>query len=174
MKSGRSSKQATNAVSPEAKHFTFPVPDAGQCNGTALRMATRRISQLYDVILAPCGLRSTQLSILTAIARSARPTISEIANAMVIDRSALAHNLKPLKRSGLVRIVADDGDKRTRLIVLTADGRAKLSEALPLWEEAQRSFRAAFGTKNAEAMRASLNILTSANFAQAFQGVKKD
>ena len=122
----------------------------------------------------PAGLRSTQLSILTAIARAARPTISEIANAMVIDRSALAHNLKPLERSGLVRIIADEGDKRSRLIVLTTEGRAKLSEALPLWEEAQRSFRAAFGTKNAEAMRTSLNILTSADFARAFQGGKKD
>lgn len=170
MKSGRSPKPDKNTIGAEAEHFPLRVPDAGECNGTALRMATRRISQLYDVILAPCGLRSTQFSILTAIARTARPTIGEIANSMIIDRSALAHNLKPLERGGLVRIVADENDRRTRLIVLTAAGRAKLSEALPLWEEAQRNFRRAFGAGSAKALRTSLRLLTSADFARAFQG----
>lgn len=172
MKSAFSLKQNKKTVAGKAWHSSLRVPDAGECNGTALRMATRRISQLYDVILAPCGIRSTQFSILTAIARAAKPSIGEIANSMVIDRSALAHNLKPLERAGLVQIVADESDKRSRLIVLTSDGVAKLSEALPLWEEAQRNFRIAFGTKNADKMRESLNILTSADFARAFQSDK--
>src|SRR5947209_371880 len=33
------------------------------CNCTALRKASRRVSQLYDEALAPCGLRVTQLAI---------------------------------------------------------------------------------------------------------------
>jgi hypothetical protein len=33
------------------------------CNATALRQASRRLTQLYDATLEPCGLRSTRLAI---------------------------------------------------------------------------------------------------------------
>ncbi len=35
----------------------------GGCNCTALRKASRRISQLYDTALAPSGLKTTQRAI---------------------------------------------------------------------------------------------------------------
>src|ERR1700758_603334 len=82
-------------------------PDASPetvCNGTALRKATRRVSQLYDAVLSPCGLRSTQRSILIHIARTGTPTMGDLAAALVLDRSALAHNLKPLERDGFVAV----------------------------------------------------------------------
>jgi hypothetical protein len=43
---------------------------AGQCRCTPLRKASRRVSQLYDAILAPCGLRTTQRAILNHISRA--------------------------------------------------------------------------------------------------------
>jgi len=49
------------------------------CNCTALRKATRRVSQLYDSALEPCGLRTTQRAILNQIARSGTPPIGELA-----------------------------------------------------------------------------------------------
>jgi DNA-binding MarR family transcriptional regulator len=145
------------------------IPEAGRCNGTELRRATRRVSQLYDAVLAPGGLRSTQWSILTQIARTERPNMGELASSLVIDRSALAHNLKPLERDGLVEIVVDQDDKRTRLATLTAAGRIKLTRAMPLWESAQRCFEAVFGAKNAVKLRASLKLIASPEFVQDFQ-----
>jgi DNA-binding MarR family transcriptional regulator len=170
-KIGKTTKRQ-NGMRKKSGELAVRIPEAGECNGTALRMATRRISQLYDVIFASSGLRSTQFSILTAIGRLMRPTIGELANSLVIDRSALAHNLKPLERNGLLQIIADDADKRSRLVVLTAAGIEKIAESLPLWEHAQRSFRDAYGTKNAEGLRAALKILASTDFALAFQGGK--
>ena len=58
--------------------------DVSPCNGTALRKATRRVSQLYDSVLAPCGLRSTQRSILIHIARAGAPTMGDLAAALVL------------------------------------------------------------------------------------------
>jgi hypothetical protein len=43
---------------------------ASRCNCTALRKASRRISQLYDAVLAPSGLKTTQRAILAQIRRS--------------------------------------------------------------------------------------------------------
>ena len=39
------------------------------CNGSALRKASRRLSQLYDAVLAPCGLSAAQRSILLQVER---------------------------------------------------------------------------------------------------------
>ena len=81
--------------------------NAALCNNSALRKATRRVSQLYDAVLAPSGLRSTQMAILTHIDRAGTPAMGELAAALVLDRSALGHNLKPLERDGLVELVAN-------------------------------------------------------------------
>ena len=144
-------------------------PSASVCNGTALRKATRRVSQLYDAVLAPCGLRSTQRSILIHIARAGTPTMGELAAALVLDRSALAHNLKPLERDGFVVVVVDPADKRTRLVTLTELGEVKLRESQRLWQKAQHRFETAFGSDDAIALRQSLTMISSDGFATAFQ-----
>jgi DNA-binding MarR family transcriptional regulator len=161
-KGGRRSAGAASA-----EPATLLVPPAGRCNGTAMRRAMRRVSQIYDAALAPCGLRSTQRSILIAIARAGRPTMGELAASLVLDRSALAHNLKPLEREGLVEVIADERDKRSRLVALTEAGRAKLAQSLPLWEDAQRRFERAFGEERAKALRATLDDIASPEFADA-------
>jgi DNA-binding MarR family transcriptional regulator len=151
------------------------LPEPNLCNGTALRKATRRVSQLYDAVLAPCGLRSTQRSILIHIARAGTPTMGDLAASLVLDRSALAHNLKPLERDGLVAVVPDPKDKRSRLVMLTERGNAKLQESMGLWKQAQDRFEAAFGSEQARAMRESLALISSPAFTDAFQspgGVK--
>jgi DNA-binding MarR family transcriptional regulator len=147
----------------------FAIPEANRCNGTALRKATRRVSQLYDTVLAPCGLRSTQHSILINIARAGTPTMGDLATALVLDRSALAHNLKPLERDGLVKVIVDRNDKRSRLVKLTARGEEKLHESMHLWKKAQHCFETAFGSEQARALRTSLALISSAEFPPAFQ-----
>jgi DNA-binding MarR family transcriptional regulator len=140
----------------------------GLCNCTSLRKATRRVSQLYDAILAPSGMRSTQRSILIQIARMGAPTMGDLAAALVLDRSALAHNLKPLERDGLVTVFADEKDRRSRLVRLTKRGEARLAESRTLWMDAQRRFEAAFGAKRADLLRASLALIASDEFVHAF------
>src|SRR5882757_6890962 len=126
------------------------------CNCTALRKATRRVSQLYDAALEPCGLRTTQRAILNHIARAGTPPVGELAEALVMDRGALAHNLKPLERDGFVEIRVDPKDRRNRLIALTRAGRAKLAESEVLWARAQRGFEAAFGAAKSASLRQDL------------------
>jgi DNA-binding MarR family transcriptional regulator len=138
--------------------------DSNRCNGTALRKATRRVSQLYDAALAPSGLRSTQRSILMHIARGGTPTLGELAQMLVLDRSALGHNLKPLERDGFVRIVVDPADRRSRLAQLTEKGEAKLRETATLWQAAQARFENAFGVEEARTLRATLAVIASENF----------
>jgi DNA-binding MarR family transcriptional regulator len=138
------------------------------CNCTALRKATRRVSQLYDSALEPCGLRTTQRAILNHIARSGTPPLGELAESLVMDRGALTHNLKPLERDGLVEVHVDPDDRRNRLVALTAAGRAKLAESEPLWKRAQAGFETAFGAAKSASLRNALEYLVSEDFVVAF------
>ncbi|MBR0798384.1 winged helix-turn-helix transcriptional regulator [Bradyrhizobium jicamae] len=138
-----------------------------RCNLTALRKATRRVSQLYDALLAPSGLRGTQRGILVHVARSGAPTMSELAAALVLDRTALNHNLKPLQRDGLVTVTVDKDDRRSRLVRLTKRGEARLAETRTAWQQAQERFETAFGAKQAADLRQTLELVASLEFGEA-------
>jgi DNA-binding MarR family transcriptional regulator len=140
-----------------------------RCHCTGLRKASRRISQLYDAALAPCGLKTTQRAILAQIGRSEPATVGALAEALVMDPGGLAHTLKPLDRDGLVAIGVDPDDRRNRLIRLTPAGRAKLAESDALWEAAHRGFEAAFGPVKSASLREALRVLVSGKFIEAFE-----
>jgi DNA-binding MarR family transcriptional regulator len=136
-----------------------PTPDGRvrECFVSAARKASRRLTQFYDSALEPSGLRSTQYTILAELARSATPpTLAELASALVSDRSAVGHNLRPLVRDGYVALEPGAGDRRERRIVLTARGQSKHGEARPLWQAAQNEFLAVHGRERSESLRAVL------------------
>jgi DNA-binding MarR family transcriptional regulator len=139
------------------------------CNGSSLRKAGRRLMQLYGEILAPCGLRQSQHSLLAHIARAGTPTMSQLANDMVLDRSALSHNLKPLERDGLVVLVADEVDRRSRRVRLTVAGQEKLAESTRLWTVAHTRFEQTYGVDKARMLRALLAEIYSDEFAERFE-----
>ncbi|WPB55042.1 MarR family winged helix-turn-helix transcriptional regulator [Xylophilus sp. GOD-11R] len=138
------------------------------CNGAALRKASRRVTQLYDTALAPSGISVAQRSVLVHIQRAGSPTMSELAYAMVLDRSALARNIRPLERDGYLVQSRDDADGRSRRLELTPAGSAKLAESNRLWRTAQRRFETVYGADRAVALRLALAEIFSDEFAEAF------
>ena len=114
-------------------------PMGGQsplCACHTLRMAARAVTQFYDGALRPAGLRVTQFSVLLTAARTGTATMTELAEALVVDRTTLTRNLKPLKDRGLIESVAGE-DRRERHIAITPQGRQALARAAPAWREAQ-------------------------------------
>jgi DNA-binding MarR family transcriptional regulator len=140
-----------------------------RCHCTALRKASRRISQLYDAALEPSGLKVTQRAILVQISRSETATVGALAEAMVMDAGGLAHTLKPLVRDGLVTIGPDPDDRRSRLIRLTAAGKARLKESDVLWEKAQQSFEKQIGRSQAKALHDIVGLLIANGFSEKFE-----
>jgi DNA-binding MarR family transcriptional regulator len=95
--------------------------------------------------------------------------VGALAEALVMDPGALAHTLKPLERDRLVTIEIDPEDRRNRLITLTAEGRAKLTETDALWAKAQRGFEIALGGPESEALRKALRFLVTDKFVSTFE-----
>jgi DNA-binding MarR family transcriptional regulator len=103
------------------------------------------------------------------IARSGSPPpLGELAEALVMDRGALTHTLKPLERDRMVEIRIDPEDRRNRLVALTAAGRRKLDESTALWKRAQQGFETAFGVAKSAALREALEFVVSEDFVSAF------
>ncbi len=139
------------------------------CHCTLLRKATRRLSRLYDMAVAPSGLKTTQAAILAEINRSQPSPMGELAEKLVMDAGALAHTLKPLERDGYIVVTIDERDRRNRLVSLTASGIEKMHETQALLAEAHRSFETAFGSGGSEALRKALYQLISEDFLETFQ-----
>jgi len=134
-------------------------PTRNACTCGSLRKASRRISQFYDTALAPVGIKSTQYSILHEVERGSLGgpvTMCELATAMVMDRSTLGHNLKPLERDDLLVLRLSADDRRKRYVELTKKGRSILRRARRLWRQAEGRFEEIFGREPAAELRTVL------------------
>jgi DNA-binding MarR family transcriptional regulator len=125
------------------------------CACGRLRRASRALTQLYDDEMAPAGLRVTQYSLLSRLARDGPTRISALASRMLLDRTALSRNLDPLVARGLVDIVPGR-DARTREAALTRAGAAALKAAEPHWRRAQAQVAKRLGPRKLESLIATL------------------
>ncbi len=106
------------------------------CACANLRKAVRAVSQLYDDAFRPIGLRATQLGLLGATGMLGPLTINRLAEAIVMDRTTLTRNLRPLQKQGLLRI-RPGKDRREREVSITKRGEIILAKGYPLWKKAQ-------------------------------------
>jgi DNA-binding MarR family transcriptional regulator len=128
------------------------------CACLNLRQAARAVTQHYDQILGPSGLRITQFSLLSVIRLLGMASISQLAEVAVMDRTTLARNLDLLARQKLVR-VRPGPDGRVREVSLTPTAESRLEAAFPLWEKAQARMSERLG---AERMGRMLRDLSAA------------
>jgi DNA-binding MarR family transcriptional regulator len=131
------------------------------CNCLALRQATRHVTQFYDECLTPSGVRATQYSLLARLDRRGPMTINALAAELVMDRTTLGRNIRPLQRDGLVAIGPEKADRRKKELRLTPLGSARFAAAQKEWTKAQENFERAFGTRRAKALRVLLEDVVS-------------
>jgi DNA-binding MarR family transcriptional regulator len=136
---------------------TYSGPE--DCNCLAVRQAARHITQFYDQLLTPSGLRTTQFSILAKLRRLGPMTINALAAEMVMDRTTLGRNILPLERDGLVIVEQGRRDRRSKELRVTEAGEARFRAGMKGWVEAQRQFEKAFGAKRTADMRILLHTV---------------
>ncbi len=136
---------------------------ATQCTCLALRRITRKVTQRYDELLAPSGLRCTQFSLLGMLHSPEPRTVTALAERMDVDRTTLTRNLDILSERRLVTI-ADGPDARSRTVTLTPKGREAFRRALPRWRFAQDEVRKRIGADGVarlhDVLRASMERLS--------------
>ena len=121
--------------------------------------AARARARRFDDALRPVGLTNGQFSLLMSLNRPEAPAMGPVAKLLVVDRTTLTAALKPLQRQGLVRVRVDPQDRRSRLLILTEQGRERLAAAVPIWRETHAAVEAGLPTLNACELRTALNAL---------------
>jgi DNA-binding MarR family transcriptional regulator len=115
------------------------------CTCSKLRRLTRRVTAVYDRALAEVGMRVTQYSVLGQLRRLAGASMSELADALDMDRTTLTRNLKPLLEAGWVQVQASKSDARMRSVQLTPAGEKQLQLAKKHWRRAQNEVNVTIG-----------------------------
>jgi DNA-binding MarR family transcriptional regulator len=122
-------------------------------------MVSRAVTQLYDDVLRPSGLRVTQFSILATIARLGEANLKVLEDTLAIDQTTLTRSLALLERDGVIER-ASHPDGRIKAMRLTSKGRRALQIARPLWARAQDKVLRELGTKAwADAQRRLTHLL---------------
>lgn len=134
---------------------------AGQvCACFNLRKAARAVTQLYEEVLRPTGLRVTQFALLSATRTLEPVPVRRLAKAVVMDRTTLTRDLKPLEKQGLVKLETGV-DRRERWVTLTPRGHQALAAAFPLWEKAQTRVTKGLGQERLQRLLADLSAVVA-------------
>lgn len=120
--------------------------------------AARALSRRFDLAFRELGITSGQFSLLNSLNRPEPPTIGAVARLLVMDRSTVTANLKPLERMGAVVVSVDPDDRRGRRAGLTDAGRSLLTRATPIWIEEHARLEAGLDA-DADALRTALRGL---------------
>lgn len=93
----------------------------------------RTLARRFDNAFQPVGITNQQFSLMMMVNTAGRPRIGQVADFLAMDRTTLTAALKTLERRGLVAVVRDEKDRRSRRLIVTAAGQKVLGAALPIW-----------------------------------------
>ncbi|MDM7946737.1 MAG: MarR family transcriptional regulator [Oceanibaculum nanhaiense] len=147
-----------------SKRETVPFETTLHVRDTCLclhaQRAARSLARRFDDALRPVGLNNGQFSLMMSLNRPEPARMGDVASLLAMDRTTLTAALKPLTRRGLVEILIDPKDKRSRRLVLTDAGRALLAEAVPIWEKNHAEIDKLLGDAEAQRLRDGLVTLS--------------
>jgi DNA-binding MarR family transcriptional regulator len=121
--------------------------------------AARALARRFDEALRPLGLTNGQFSLMMSLNRPEPPSMGSVASLLAMDRTTLTAALKPLERRGLVTVVANPDDRRSRLLALTSEGQSLLADALPLWKRTHADVDRLLAEHDAGHIRSALRAL---------------
>lgn len=103
-----------------------------------VQRAARALARRFDEAFRPFDLTNGQFSLLMSLNRPDPPPMGPVAALLAMDRTTLTAALKPLQRRGLVKVLQDPSDRRSRILALTPQGHSLLLRAIPVWESTHR------------------------------------
>lgn len=124
----------------------FAAALTAECLGTRVGRLHRVVTRRYEEALRPLGLAVPQLEVLSVLVLTGEPLRpSELAAALLADRSTVSRNLVALQQRGWVRAATTSATGRTMSVTATDSGAAALAAAQEAWTRVQTGVRAQLG-----------------------------
>jgi DNA-binding MarR family transcriptional regulator len=135
-------------------HVTMKFP----CYCTTVRGAARRITALYDDILAPTGVNVAQFALLKVLDQQGEIALTQLGDLLELDRSTIGRNVRVMEKMDLI-VLKKGEDHRVTTADLTKNGQRICNLATPLWANAQSRIKQKLGRDKALELRALLTAL---------------
>lgn len=126
------------------------------CTNIKLRQLMRRVAKHYDDEVGKTGLKGTQYSLLSYVAKLGPIRPSDLAAEMKIGPSTLTRNMRPLIDAGWLAL-GPGADGRSRLLSVTPAGREKRHEAQRRWRVAQEGINQMLGVRRVVELHALID-----------------
>ena len=124
-----------------------------------VQRAARALARRFDEALRPFELTNGQFSLLMSLNRPTPPPMGPVASLLAMDRTTLTAALKPLERRGLVTVMPDPDDRRSRVLTLTDEGRRLLASAMPVWKSTHHEVEKSMPGTDADRLRKDLKSI---------------
>jgi DNA-binding MarR family transcriptional regulator len=131
-----------------------------ECVGFRVRMMNRMVTAIYDDAMISAGLKTSQFTVLVAVASREESRPAELAKFLHMDESTLSRNVDRMCNKGWLKLVPEQ-DRRSHLIAITDSGRALIRKSYPAWRKAQDEVTQRLGADGVAALRSVLRKLHS-------------
>jgi DNA-binding MarR family transcriptional regulator len=132
----------------------------GLCVGGCVRKLNRMVTAIYDGALARAGLKTSQFSVLIAVANRGKAKPAELIELLQMDESTLSRNVERMCARGWLRLERNE-DRRSHLIEVTDKGHVLIRKCLPAWRQAQAEVSKRLGSGTVAELRSALRKLSA-------------
>jgi DNA-binding MarR family transcriptional regulator len=132
------------------------------CFGLNIHRAGRAVAKKFDDAFRSAGVNHWQFALLMTVNVPGGLSVSELARSLVVDRTTITANVKPLERMGLISVRPDEDDARARRIEVTEKGRDVLNVTYPIWKAVNAEISASVATDK-DGVLGALATITAAN-----------
>jgi DNA-binding MarR family transcriptional regulator len=87
-----------------------------------------------------------------------KATVGSVADLLGMDRTTLTAAARVLYSRGLLTLTAEAGDRRSKVLRLTAEGRRVLAAAVPIWKREHALIEGQLGDGGGDRLRRDLHI----------------
>ncbi|MEU0538000.1 MarR family winged helix-turn-helix transcriptional regulator [Amycolatopsis tolypomycina] len=130
--------------------------------GYLLKHAQLRLAELAEPLYAPLGVTGRQLALLTLFADGPAQSQQDGAARLGVDRTTMVALVDELEAKGLVRREVAPGDRRKRLVVLTAEGERVREAGAEVTRQAEALLLEPLTAEDAERLRTALHRVVRA------------
>ena len=132
----------------------------GACVGGCVRKLNRMVSAIYDAALAGAGVKTSQFSVLVAVANRGKAKPAQLTELLQMDESTVSRNVDRMCARGWLKLERNE-DRRSHLIEVTDKGEALIRKCLPAWRQAQAEVSERLGTGTVAELRSALRKLSA-------------
>jgi len=129
-----------------------------ECLAVRIRLLNRTVTNIFDEVLRPVGVKVSQLNVLMVVAKYGPIAPGDVARRLNMEKSTLSRNVDRMRVHGWFKVTEGNAGRKS-VLELAAPGRRLIKKALPHWKKAQAQTEALLGERGARSIHRVANTV---------------